>query len=111
MEARGQLSKSTNQISALELKQLLHEIKDRRPDISIRFRLLGQMWQKNFCRIFMIAERGAVLIDEATNAAEIIPDLAEVVQFEIDGRFHHYQPNYHYSVTAFEPEAWLLKKR
>lgn len=102
MEGRSQTFRSSDKVSAVELKRLLHEIHDLRPDICIRLRLLGQMWQPNFWRVFVVTETGAVLFNEQTSKAEIIGNFAEVVQFEIDSRFQNFQPHNHYTVQMNE---------
>jgi hypothetical protein len=98
MNNTTQLLNTPDTISVIELKRLLQEIKDRRPDICVRFRFLGQMWQDHFLRIFVVTENGAVLIDEANNKTEIISNLSDLVQFELDARFHNFHPYYHYNV-------------
>lgn len=89
----------TNEVPVLELKRLLHSLKDSRPDICVRFRLMGEMWQSNHMRIIDIDERGVALNDEAANKLVFIRDLSHVMQFELDRAFQQYQPHYHYSVS------------
>jgi hypothetical protein len=98
MDNTTQLLSTPDTISVIELKRLLQEVKDRRPDIGVRFRFLGQMWQDHFLTVFLVTENGAVLIDQTNNKTEIISNLADVVQFELDGRFHNFHPYYHYIV-------------
>lgn len=86
-------------VSVLELRRLLVEIKDKRPDICVRFRLIGEMWQNIHYRVVGITEKGAVLNDEHTNKLIFINDITQVMQFEVDQRFQQYQPHYHYDVT------------
>lgn len=92
------LSKHSDSISVIELKTLLHELKGSRTDVCIRLRLLGQMWHPNFLKVFIVTGNGAVLIDQITNTTEIVSNLSDIVQFELDSRYHHFQPFYHYSV-------------
>lgn len=89
-------------IQVLELRRLLFELKDLRPDINIRFRLLGEMWQNNFSAVIRLTERGAIFTDEKSGKPFLIDDLNSVIQFEIDTRFQHYEPNFHYSVKPYE---------
>ena len=99
------MSKEKNNISVPELKRLLIEIRDKRPDICIRYRLVGEMWKKNFLRVILVSEKGAVLNDETANTMYIIPDLSNVMQFEIDCRFQAFQPYFHYYLTALYKEV------
>jgi hypothetical protein len=85
-------------ISALELKRLMVDLKEKRPDIYIRFRLLGEMWNVNFMQVLRISDKGALLFDEMNNLVSI-SDLNFVMQFEIDKPFQGFQPYYHYEVT------------
>jgi hypothetical protein len=85
-------------ISVLELRRLMIDLSENRPDICIRFRLLGELWNVHFMRVMRITEKGAVLFDE-TNALVSISDLNFVMQFEIDKPFQGFQPYYHYEVT------------
>ena len=89
----------TAEISVLELRRLLVELRDKRPDICIRFRLLGQMWLLHFMRIILVTDRGVVLNNEVSNRLVTVRDLNNVIQFEIDNRFQNYRPHYHYDVT------------
>lgn len=82
----------------LELKRLMVDLSEKRPDICIRFRLLGELWGVNFLRVTRISEKGAVLLDE-THGLVSISDLNFVMQFEIDKSFQNFQPYYHYEVT------------
>lgn len=89
-----------NQLSILELKKLLHSLKDLRPDICIRFRLIGEMWQNNHLHILNVTEKGIVLNDQKTNKLIFIQDLKNVMQFELDHSFQQYQPHFHYSISS-----------
>lgn len=88
-----------NQIPEIELRRLLYELRDRRPDICIRFRLLGEMWQSNHLRVIKLTDRGVVLFDEAEGKVYVINDLRNVMQFELDQIFQQYQPHFHYEVN------------
>lgn len=87
-----------NLISVLELKRLLVELKDKRPDICVRYRLLGEMWVMNSMRVISVTERGVMLNDERNNRLLNLPDLSSIMQFELDAPFMGFQPNYHYNV-------------
>lgn len=85
-------------ISVLELRRLLVDLSEKRPDICIRFRLLGELWGVNFLRVARVNEKGAVLLDEIQGLVSI-SDLNFIMQFEIDRPFQGFQPYYHYEVT------------
>lgn len=85
-------------VTILELRRLLIDLKDKRPDIGIRLRLMGSMWFVNFNTITAINEKGAMLSDDAGNVCTI-PDLYNVIQFEIDSPFQQFRPFHHYNVV------------
>ena len=85
-------------ISMLELKRLLIDLTEKRPDICVRFRLLGELWGNNFLRVMRVHDKGAVLLDELQGLVSI-SDLNFVMQFEIDKPFQGFQPYFHYEVT------------
>lgn len=96
------VEKKMTLISALELKRLLTELKDKRPDICIRYRILGEMWKDNFFRIHLIRDSGAIFHDMVENKLYTISDLSTVMQFELDAAFQNFQPHYHYDVMPSE---------
>lgn len=98
------MTKST-EISVLELRRLLHQIKDLRPDVCVRVRLMGELWQNNHLRIIKLTETGVILNDETVNKLIIIRNLKTVMQLELEYAFQQYQPNFHYSITLDE-KAW-----
>jgi hypothetical protein len=85
-------------ISVLELRRLMVDLTEKRPDICIRFRLLGELWTVQFLRVMRVTEKGAVLLDE-TSGLVSVSDLNFIMQFEIDKPFQGFQPYYHYEVT------------
>lgn len=89
---------STDTVPALELRRLLFEIKDLRSDIHIRFRLMGEMWQSHHCRVVQLTEKGVVMFNDKENRLFFVADLNNVMQFEIDQPFQHFQPHFHYMV-------------
>jgi len=91
----------TAEISVLELKRLLIELRDKRPDICIRFRLLGEMWFPHFTRIILVTETGVILNNEVSNTLVNVTLLSQVMQFEIDRRFQNFKPHFHYDLTGF----------
>ncbi len=85
-------------ISVIELRRLLVDLLEKRPDICIRFRLLGELWNVNFVRIVRVTEKGGIFLDD-TYGLVSVSDLNFVMQFELDKPFHVFQPYYHYEVT------------
>ncbi|HEY0653241.1 MAG TPA: hypothetical protein VGD65_08930 [Chryseosolibacter sp.] len=92
------LENTKNLISVLELKRLLVDLKEKRPDICVRYRLLGEMWVVNAMRVLAVTEKGAMLNDENNNRLINLPDLSVIMQFEIDAPFMGFQPHFHYNV-------------
>lgn len=68
--------------------------------VGIRFRTLGEMWKPNFMRLVRLTDRGAIFVDESSEEFVFVADLSDIVQFEIDDRFHNLQPHFHYEVTT-----------
>jgi len=85
-------------VSGAELKRLLFDLWDSRTSTCIRFRLLGEMWHTNHCKILMLTKNGVILNDETTKKDIFILNLGDVIQFELDKSFMHYQPHFHYTV-------------
>ena len=96
------MSDTGRSISILELKRLLHTIVDNRLDTCFRYRLLGEMWQPNFLRVYQVTEKGVLLLDETTNKLRCIDDLSHIMQFEIDAAVHNFAPHNHYTVDFSE---------
>jgi hypothetical protein len=90
-------------IQLLELRRLLYEFKDLQPDVCIRFRLVGEMWQTSFAKVLKLTEEGVILLNERTSIASDIKDLREIVQFELDARYQNYHPHFHYQVQQAVP--------
>lgn len=86
-------------ITTLSLRSLLAELALHNPGVGFRFRLLGEMWKPNFMHVVKLTERGAIFTDEQTKEFVFVSDLADIVQFEVDGRHREYQPHYHYEVS------------
>jgi hypothetical protein len=92
------ISSNAATVSVLELKRLLIELAEHRVNVCIRLRILGELWQPNHSRVLRVNDTGTALLDELTNKLLFIQDLNNVMQFELDGQFQHYKPNYHYTV-------------
>lgn len=86
------------QVQVLELRRLLYELKDQRPDICVRFRLLGEMWQKSFMHVLKLTENGVIMVSDRNNETVAINDIREIIQFELDARYQNYHPHNHYTV-------------
>lgn len=92
--------KEPQTIAVLELKRLLTELKEHRPDICIRYRLIGQMWAQNFGRVVELTDKGVMLSDEPSKRLVSIPDVSHIMQFELDKAFQSFEPHYHYDVVT-----------
>ena len=90
-------------VDFLELKQLLSGLSDN-PALKIcfRYRLSGHMWYPHFTKVIAVTDNGGVTLSDSSSGKILnIPNIMEVIQFEIDDRFQNYQPNNHYNVRAF----------
>ncbi|HWA34780.1 MAG TPA: hypothetical protein VG737_11645 [Cyclobacteriaceae bacterium] len=92
------MENSTDSVSTLELKRLLFDLKEKRPDICIRYRLLGKFWMLNFAHVVSVGDRGAKFYDPLTKTPHDVTDISDIVQFELDKKFQIYQPHFHYDV-------------
>jgi hypothetical protein len=86
-----------NKVSVSELRRMLFELKALRPDIHIRFRLIGELWQPLYCQVALLTDKG-VALNNADRKLLIIPDLKDVMQFELEQVFQKYQPHFHYTI-------------
>lgn len=94
------MEETTTTVSPSELQKLLYTIADRQPDICIRYRSLGHLWYPNFLKVLKIQESGnAVFHDELCNKLISFSDISSIVQFELDSRFLHFEPNCHYQIS------------
>ena len=87
-----------NQVSIPELHLLLRSIIDLRPNVLIRFRLIGELWQTNFLRVVRLEENSAVFYDERNDRNALISDIKSFMQFELDSHFQQYEPHFHYTI-------------
>jgi hypothetical protein len=87
-------------VAVLELKRLFIELHEHRPDICIRYRLMGQMWAQNFLRIVDFTGDGVLLNDEASHRMIAISNLTNIMQFELDKTFRTFQAYCHYEVVT-----------
>lgn len=93
------ISQNLSLISVNEFKKMLATISDCRAEIGLRYRLIGEMWEQNYMRILRFTDFGLLLNDSSKNRVVVIRDLSQIMQFEIDASFHHYQPYFHYNVN------------
>jgi len=93
------MSKPTEKVAVIEFRRLLVELKEHRPDICIRYRLIGQMWAQYFMRVVYVTENGVLLNNETSNKLITIPELPQIMQFELDKPFQLYHPYFHYEVV------------
>ena len=90
-----------DEISISELKQLLTFMSENPGIVSIRYRLVGEMWQQNFLRVVRLTDNEIHLQDDQTTTRKIcVRDLSMIMQFELDGSWQTFQPNFHYGVVA-----------
>jgi hypothetical protein len=95
-------------ITVPELCSLLHELIEKRPDIGIRFRMLGEMWLNHFMHAAFLAGKSGIFKHEQNGNLIAIQDLSNVMQFELDHSFNNFQAYFHYEVKPaleFEPIA------
>jgi hypothetical protein len=92
--------KTSNEVSLVELRRLLVEVKEKKPGVCVRFRLMGELWAKSFMSIAGVTEKGVVLRDDSANTFVAITNLSDVIQFEIDEPFQSYKPYNHYDVKG-----------
>ena len=99
-QTQERMHEATRKVVILELRRVLVELREHRPDICIRYRLLGQMWVPNFHRVIQVTEEGVILNDETSERVVSIRSLAQFMQFELDKPFQLYQPYFHYDVST-----------
>lgn len=88
----------SNRTTATRLKALLQELVDHKPGVSVRLRLIGQMWMPNFMRPVRMMGKGIILFDETIIEYKVVPNLWDVVQFELDSPYKETKPYFHYEV-------------
>jgi hypothetical protein len=96
------MTKGGKEISSSELKRLLYDLHDKQSYTCFRFRLLGEMWQKSFWRIFSVNEDAVIFSDEISGQLLKIADLATVMQFELDHNFQQFIAYFHYDVSLVD---------
>jgi hypothetical protein len=91
----------TSLISVVDLRALFQEITDKRPDICIRYRLIGEMWANYFMRVVSVRGNAVLLQNERDGKLVSIHDMANIMQIELDHSFSGYQPFFHYEIQPF----------
>jgi len=87
-------------ISLQELRKLVTDLFERDAGVSIRYRLVGEMWYHDFLKIIGVDECGIRLLDEGTDKEIYLPDLATIIQFELDSPFRFFEPHCPYTVLT-----------
>ena len=96
------MTKGRKDISISELKRLLYDLHDNQSNTCIRVRLLGEMWQKNFMRLFSINDDAVIFSDEPSGRLLKIADLMTIMQFELDHNFQQFVAYFHYDVSMVD---------
>jgi hypothetical protein len=86
-------------LTILEFKRLLIELKEKRPDICIRYRLIGEMWMDNFTKIRSVVGNSLFVEYERIGMTIHVQNIGNVIQFEIDQNFQQYVAHFHYEVV------------
>ena len=92
------MSKGSTLVSIQDLRKLLHELDEKRVTVLVRFRLMGEMWSERFMKVIKVTDSGAFFDDAVTRQYVHVPDLGNVIQFEIDTKWNNLQPYFHYQV-------------
>jgi len=87
------------QILTIELRKLLYEIRDRKPNVCVRFRRIGHMWERDFMQVVDLGDKGVAFYSESIEEFVHVTDLSEIMQFELDVRYMNYEPHFHYEVV------------
>ena len=87
-------------ISVQELRKLVTDLFEQDAGISIRYRLIGEMWYHDFLKITGVDECGMSLVDQCTEKQIFLADLATVIQFELDSSFRLFKSHCPYTVVA-----------
>lgn len=86
-----------NFFTTKEIRWLLVEMKDSKPEIRVKFRLSTGGWQPAFYKLTHVDEMNVVYIDERRNQMRSVP-LSDIAQFTIDKMFRKMQPYVFYDV-------------
>jgi hypothetical protein len=86
-----------NSLSLLQLRQLLIDIKEHGPNVCVRFRLIGELWQQQMMRVVTVTDDRVLVHDEVNNKLISI-EINHIMQFEVDNKFKVLQPHNHYDI-------------
>ena len=95
---------SSEKITAVELKRLLVNITSYNSNVFFRCRQMGAMWMTRHAMISSVTGNSVLLYDEKDSKYTYV-DINSIIQFDLDERFQHYLPHYHYDV---EPSSELV---
>jgi hypothetical protein len=90
----------SRKVSQIEFKRLLCDIRDRRPDVRVRVRLIGKMWSEHFCSVDFINENQVVLFSQPDGLYQYINNIGDIINFELECSFFGFRAFYHYEVLA-----------
>lgn len=90
---------SKQNIDIVELRRLLTDILDKRPDIAVRYRLIGQLWQNSFFPVRRLTDKEVIFLNIGQQVFTKVL-ISDITQIEIDGSFQGYRPNFHYTVKV-----------
>lgn len=93
------MKNTERQISVTELKRLLVAVADNRSPVFFRYRKVGEMWYPNFLRVLKVTDKGVILNDDVKDKLFSL-DFLTVMQFELDGAIHGFEPHFHYDVSG-----------
>jgi hypothetical protein len=99
MQSQREIMPEKNSLSVLQLRQLLIDIKEHGPNVCVRFRFIGEMWQQQMKRVISVSDERVLLFDEIQNKLVSIP-LQHIVQFEVDNKFKILEPHNHYDIIV-----------
>jgi hypothetical protein len=90
---------NTGNVSILQIRRLLQELKNLRSNVLCRPRLIAELWQPAFLQITKLTELGVVFRNPSTGQLMEVRDLNNIMQFELDSPFQHYLPHFHYTLN------------
>jgi hypothetical protein len=99
MRPQREIMPERNALSTLQLRQLLIDIKENAPNVCVRFRLIGEMWQEQMMRVVVVSDERVLLLNETENKLVSIT-IQHVMQFEVDNKFKILEPYNHYDIIV-----------
>jgi hypothetical protein len=84
-------------LDIVELRRLLVDLCEKRPDILVRYRLIGHMWLPNFVTVTQVTEE-EVIFSDAKGLITKRVHLQDLMQIELEGSFQMYRPYTHYTI-------------